>query len=71
MVTPSVIGVRQRLLTVLVIDRDDIALEILLEIEGVKLVGIVAARPILHPNGESRFIIQVDQKLVAPGTSSF
>ena len=67
MVAPSVIGVRQRLLAVLVIDRDDIALEILLKIEGVKLVGVVAARPILHPNGGAAFVVQVDQEFVAPG----
>ena len=66
-VTPRVIGVRQRLLTVLVIDRDDITLEVFLEIEGVKLVGVVAARPVLHSNGEAAFVVQVDQEFVAPG----
>ena len=36
--------------------------------EGAKLlcVGGVTARSVLHTDGRSRFIVQVDQKIIAP-----
>lgn len=66
MIPPSVIGVFQYLSATLGVNGNNIALQILLEIEGIKDVGGVTARSVLHTDGRSRFIVQVDQKIIAP-----
>ena len=55
MITPSVVDVGQYLGAACVIDRDDITLQILLEIEGVEGIGGVACGPVLHPDGGTAF----------------
>ena len=66
MITPSVVGVGEDLGSTCVIDRDDITLQILLKIEGVKGVNGVRGIPVLHSDGGTRFVIQIDQQVTTP-----
>ena len=66
MVAPGVVGVGQHLFAALGVNGNNIALEVLLKIEGIEGAGGVAALSILHAVGGSRFIVQVDQEVVAP-----
>ena len=66
MVAPGVVGIGQNLYAVRIIDSNDVSLEVLLEVEGVKGVGSVRGISILHPDGGAGFVIQIDQEVVIP-----
>jgi len=66
MVAPGVVGVGQHLFAALSVDGNNIALQILLKIEGVKDIGGVAARSVLHTDGRTAFIIEIDQETIEP-----
>ena len=65
-VTPSVVGIGADLITVCIVDRNNVALEVLLKVEGVEDVGGIALGSVLQPDGRSAFVIQVDNQVISP-----
>ena len=65
-VTPSVVSIGTDLLAACVVYRDNIPLEILLEIEGIEDISGVALGSVLQADGRAGFDVQVDQQEIAP-----
>jgi len=65
-VAPGIISIRTNLFAACVINRNDIPLQVFLEVEGVKGVGCIAGGTVLHADGGAAFVIQVDQQGVVP-----
>ena len=65
-VAPSVVGVGQYFYTILVVNGDDVTLQVLLEVESVESISSVGSGSVLHSDGGSAFVIQVDQQIVVP-----
>ena len=63
-ITPCVVGVGQKLGTTRVVDRHDIALQILLEQEVIVGVGRVCVGAVHHAYGRTGVIVQVDQHML-------
>ena len=66
MVAPGVVRVGQYFYTICIIDSNNVTLQILLKIEGVKGVCGVGSGSVLHPDGGAGFVIQVDQQVTTP-----
>ena len=66
LVSPSVVGVINHQISHGVVYGDNIPLQILLKVEGIESVLGVCRVPILHPDGCTTFVVEVDQKIVAP-----
>ena len=65
-VAPSVVGIGADLITVCIVDRDNIPLQILLKVEGIEDVSSIALGSVLHSNGRAAFVMEVDQEMIAP-----
>ena len=63
-VAPSVIGVRAYLGSVFRVDGDDVPLQILLEVVGVKRIRSIGLVSVLQPDGSAVLIIEVYQEVV-------
>ena len=61
MITPSIVGVGDKLCAAFVVNAYNITLQILFEIEGVEDVFRIAACAILHSNGRAVFIAHFPQ----------
>ena len=66
MITPSVVRVRQYFYAVLIINRNNIPLQILLKEEGEERIGGIRTVSILHADGGTVFVVQVNQEVVSP-----
>ena len=66
LVSPSVVGVINHQISHGVVYGDNIPLQILLKVEGIESILGVCRIPILHPDGGTTFVVEVDQKIVAP-----
>ena len=66
LVSPSVVGVINHRISHGVVYGDNIPLQILLKVEGIESILGVCRVPILHPDGCTTFVVEVDQKIVAP-----
>ena len=58
-VTPSVVGIGPDLVSIGVINGNNVALEVLLKVEGIKDISGVALGSVLQPDGRSAFVIEV------------
>ena len=65
-IAPGIVRIRQHLYAACVVDSDNITLQVLLEVEGIEGVGGIRGRSVLHADGGSRFVIQVDNQITAP-----
>lgn len=63
-VAPCVIGVRAYLGSVFRVDGDDVPLQILLEVVGVKRIRSIGLVSVLQPDGSAVLIIEVYQEVV-------
>ena len=65
-ITPGIIVIRTNLITIGVVNGNNIALQILFKVEGVEDVGGIAFGSVLHPDWRTAFVIDVDQQVIAP-----
>ena len=65
-IAPSIVIVGQNFRAVCIIKSNNIPLEIFLKVEGGKAVGGGTGVPILHSDGRTTFVIQVDQQITVP-----
>ena len=63
---PGIVGIGTDLLAACVVNSNNVALEILLKVEGVEHVGGVGFGSVLHPDGRSAFVIEIDQQVITP-----
>ena len=63
-VAPCVIGIRAYLGSALRVDGDDVPLEVLLKVVGIKRIRSIGLVSVLHPDGRAVLIVQVDQQVV-------
>ena len=63
-VAPCVIGVRAYLGSVFRVDGDDVPLQVLLEVVGVKRIRSIGLVSVLQPDGSAVLIIEVYQEVV-------
>ena len=65
-VTPSIVCIRNQLCTIFIVDSNNIALQILLEPADIILPVEIAVVMILHTNGCSIGIVDIQHKMLAP-----
>ena len=70
-ITPCVVGVGQKLGTTRVVDRHDIALQILLEQEVIVGVGGICIGAVHHADGCACVIVQIDQHMLCAALLPF
>ena len=65
-IAPSVVGIRNQLSSGLVVYRNDIALQILLKPISVEYILGIRRISVLHTDGSSFSIVEVENKMIAP-----
>ena len=65
-IAPRIVGVGDKLSASRIIYRNDIALQVLFEPIGIEYTFGIGGLPVLHTNGRTLSIIEVQQEIVAP-----
>ena len=63
-VAPGIVGIGADFCPVLGVDGDDVPLQVLLKVVGVKCIRSIGLVSVLQPDGSAVLIVQVDQQVV-------